>query len=105
MLERVETLSIFTFEGFQGHCILFLNSVYNFMLTSMWWSDVRRMIEADLDANRIKRPSNGSWYSSIAQNVFPEIGWYIDGKTRTSPINKARENRYTKVNCRPVDAQ
>jgi hypothetical protein len=95
-LERSQQMTIFPYDVFRSHCWSFLVNNYDKMLQSMFWSDIRLMLAADLDAHRIKQPP-ARWWSAIAQDVLPRIGWYIDGVTRPSPINRARENRYSKT--------
>jgi hypothetical protein len=95
-LERSQQMVMFTFDIFCQHCTDFLFNKKDSMLSSMFWSDIRLMLVADLNEHRIKQPP-ARWWSTIAQDVLPRIGWRIDGVTRTSPINRARENRYSKI--------
>jgi hypothetical protein len=93
-LERCQQMTIFTFDAFKEFCNKFLKDNYYNMMQQMWWSDIRIIIESMLKKERIQFSSN--WWSAIAQEILPPIGWRIDGATRTSPINRARENRYSK---------
>jgi hypothetical protein len=94
-LVRCQQMTLFTFDIFKDYCKQFLVENYSLMLSQMWWSDIRLLIEDKLNHQRIR--FSPRWWSAIAQEILPPIGWYIDGVTRTSPINRARENKYSKI--------
>ena len=93
-MDRSEQLGLFTFVGFREHFRGYMVSNRAAMTDSLWWSDIRRMVSLNLAAHRMA-PPKGSWWGRVA-STMPAVGWYIDGETRTSPYNRARENRYTK---------
>lgn len=95
LIERTLTLSLFTFAGFKAHCRLYLINEYDNMLSSMWWSDIRLMVAEHLREIRAAQPKP-CWWGAIAAEVMPAVGWMTNGETRTSPINRASENKYIK---------
>lgn len=95
ILDRVNQLSIFTFAGFKAEARKYLIEHYSDMLNSEWCSDIRQRLENHFREIR-GGPISGRWYSNIFQELLPEIGWYIDGETRTHPKHRSRENRYSK---------